>query len=63
MRKIFVIYTLGRGLILWVYKELKKTITQLIGSQSINGLVKEIVIFLKEVQIVKQQKILNNFRH
>lgn len=63
MGKIFVIYTLGRGLILWVYKELKKTITQLIGSQSINGLVKEIVIFLKEVQIVKQQKILNNFRH
>lgn len=63
MGKIFVIYTLGRGLILWVYKELKKTITQLIGSQSINGLVKEIVIFFKEVQIVKQQKILNNFRH
>lgn len=56
MGKIFVIYTLGRGLILWVYKELKKTITQLIGSQSINGLVKEIVIFFKEVQIVKQQK-------
>lgn len=24
MGKIFVIYTLGRGLILWVYKELKK---------------------------------------
>lgn len=63
MGKIFVIYSLGRGLILWVYKELKKTITQLIGSQSINGLVKEIVIFFKEVQIVKQQKILNNFRH
>lgn len=61
MGKIFVIYSLGRGLILWVYKELKKTITQLIGSQSINGLVKEIVIFFKEVQIVKQQKILNSF--
>lgn len=36
MGKIFVIYTLGGGLILWVYKGLKETITQPIASQSIN---------------------------